>query len=58
MDEENVKKNEKIEIVSGDSKSLDISEVKDNLAFEVHNDDSNKSGNIVVPEEQKKKIKN
>ncbi len=49
MIEENDKnKKKKIEIVKGSSKDLNISEVRDNLAFENHED--NKKNNIVIPE--------
>ena len=43
----------KIEIVKGDSKDLNISEVKDNLAFESENKQSPKKGNIIIPQSKK-----
>ena len=49
--EDEKKKN--IEIVIGNSKDLKISEVKDNLIFEVHNNDATKNGEIIVPENQR-----
>lgn len=45
--------NDKIEIVKGNSKDLNISDVKDNLTFEVHDNKATKNGEIVVPENQK-----
>lgn len=51
-DNENEKK-KNIEIVIGNSKDLKISEVKDSLTFEVHDNDVTKKGEIVVPENQK-----
>lgn len=46
--EESNKDSKKIEIVQGDSKDLNISKVKDNLAFEVKKDEQKKD-NIIVP---------
>lgn len=46
-------KDDKIEIVKGNSKDLNISDVKDNLTFEVHDNDATKNGEIVIPENQK-----
>ncbi len=43
-------KQEKIEIVNGKSKDLNISEVKDNLTFEVKKNNPKESGNIIIPE--------
>ncbi len=48
--DENVEK-KKIEIVKGNSKDLQISDVKDNLSFEVHKNDT--KGKIIIPENQK-----
>ena len=48
MEEKNENPKKKIEIVKGSSKDLNISEVRDNLAFENHED--NKKNNIVIPE--------
>ena len=48
----NEKKEQKIEIVKGNPKDLDISDVKDNLAFEVENEKKKKE-NIIIPENQK-----
>ncbi len=45
------KKSVKIEIVKGNPKDLNISEVKDNLSFEVVEEKNNQ--NIIVPENQK-----
>lgn len=49
---ENEKK-KNIEIVIGNSKDLQISDVKDNLIFEVHENDATRNGEIIVPENQK-----
>lgn len=43
----------KIEIVEGDSNDLNISEVKDNLAFESENKQTPKKGNIIIPRNKK-----
>ena len=53
MDEEkdNEIENKVIEIVKGSPKDLNISDVKDNLAFEVHDNEERK--NIIIPENQK-----
>lgn len=51
MEERNDNKNKKIEIVKGDPKKLHISDVKDNLLFEVKEDTKKK--NIIIPENQK-----
>ena len=53
MEEKNDNKNKKIEIVKGKSKDLKISDVKDNLTFEVHKNDTRKNGDIVIPENKK-----
>lgn len=52
MKEENENDNKKIkiEIVKGNSKDLEISEVKDNLTFEVNENNPKKNGEIVIPE--------
>lgn len=50
MEERKNNENKKIEIVKGKSKDLKISDVKDNLAFEVHDNKTIKNGEIVVPE--------
>ena len=50
MKEEKNNDNKKIKIVKGHSKDLKISDVKDNLTFEVHKNDATKNGEIVVPE--------
>lgn len=47
MFEENEEK-KRIKIVKGNSKDLNISEVRDNLTFENHRD--NQKENIVIPE--------
>lgn len=47
MFEENEEK-KRIKIVKGNSKDLNISEVRDNLTFENHKD--NQKENIVIPE--------
>lgn len=49
-EEENKEKKKKIEIVKGDSKDLNISEVKDSLNFE--KPEENKKKNIIIPENQ------
>lgn len=51
MDESQNTPVKKIEIVEGHSKDLEISEVKDNLAFEIKQDDTSKK-NIVIPKNQ------
>ena len=50
MEEKNYNSDKKIEIVRGNSKELEISEVKDNLTFEVHKKNTDKE--IVIPENQ------
>ena len=50
---ENEKKNNKIEIIQGNPKELDISDVKDHLPFEIQNDKMKKQ-NIIIPEIKKK----
>ncbi len=52
FDNNEEKKNIKIEIVKGNPKDLNISEVKDNLSFEVVEEKPNQK--IIVPENQKK----
>ncbi len=53
MEEKKDNQNKKIEIVKGKSKDLKISDVKDNLTFEVHKNDARKNGEIVIPENKK-----
>ena len=57
MEENNddLKKDQKIEIVKGNSKDLNISDVKDSLTFEVHHNDTRKNGEVIVPENLKDK---
>lgn len=43
----------KLKIVKGDSKELNISKVKDSLAFEVSENREEIKENIVVPQDQK-----
>lgn len=43
----------KIKIVKGDSKDLKISEVRDNLSFEV-SEEKAKKDNIIIPKNQNK----
>lgn len=50
MEEKKDNENKKIKIVKGKSKDLQISEVKDNLTFEVHDNDTKNHGEIVIPE--------
>ena len=50
MEEKKDEKNKKIEIVKGDSKDLEISDVKDNLIFEVHKNNTKEHGEIIIPE--------
>ena len=52
-EKEEIKKSERIEIVQGDSHNLNISDVRDNLTFEVHDNDATKKGEIIVPENQR-----
>lgn len=49
----NEKKENKIKIIQGDSKDLDISSVKDNLNFEIDSTHDKKQ-NIIIPKNQKK----
>lgn len=49
-EEENKKERKKIEIVQGNGKDLNISEVRDNLSFE--KPEENKKKNIIIPENQ------
>lgn len=48
------KKKKKIEIVKGDHKNLKISDVKDNLNFEIEENKDVDKENIVIPENQNK----
>ena len=50
MEEKKNHDNKKIEIIKGISKDLKISDVKDNLTFEVHKNDATNNGDIVIPE--------
>lgn len=50
FEEHKDEKKKKIEIVQGNSKDLNISEVKDNLTFE--KPEENKKENIIIPENQ------
>ena len=50
MEEKKFDYNKKIEIVKGNSKNLEISDVKDNLTFEEHSSDSSKKGKIIIPQ--------
>ena len=43
---------DKFEIVQGNSKDLNFSEVKDNLTIEEHHNNVKKNGDVIVPEEQ------
>ena len=52
MEENNKPNEQKIEIIKGNPKDLDISDVKDNLAFEVEKEKKKKE-NIIIPENQK-----
>lgn len=52
-EKEEIKKSERIEIVQGDSHNLNISDVRGNLTFEVHDNDATKKGEIIVPENQR-----
>ena len=57
MNEIDYNKNEKkkkIEIVKGDHKNLKISDVKDNLNFEIEENKDVDKENIVIPENQNK----
>ena len=51
FDNNEEKKNVKIEIVKGNPKDLQISEVKDNLSFEVREEKNTQK--IIIPENQK-----
>ena len=53
MEEKNDNKNKKIEIVKGKSKDLKISDVKDNLTFEVTENNTKKKGEIIIPKNHK-----
>lgn len=48
FEEQNETKRKKIEIIHGNSKDLNISEVRDNLSFEKPEEKTNK--NIIIPE--------
>ena len=52
MDEETNNDEKKFEIVHGNSKDLNISEVKDNLTIEEHQNNVKKNGEVIVPTEQ------
>ena len=54
MEEKEGKNNKKIEIIKGNSKDLEISEVKDNLTFEVSENNTKKKGEIIIPQNHKK----
>lgn len=47
-EQEDIEKDKKIKIVEGDLDDLDISKVKDNLAFEIEKKETKKD-NIIVP---------
>ena len=51
---ENNPNKREIEVVKGNPKDLDISEVKDNLYFEIDEKEHEKKKNIVIPEIKKK----
>lgn len=53
MEEKENDNNKEIKIVKGNAKDLKISEVKDNLTFEVHKNDAKKHGEIVIPKNKK-----
>ena len=53
MEEKKDNEDKKIKIVKGKSKDLKISDVRDNLTFEVHENDTKNHGKIVIPENQK-----
>lgn len=55
MEENNddLEKNNKIEIIKGRSKDLNISDVRDNLTFEVHHNDTRRNGDVIIPEKLK-----
>lgn len=50
---EEYKEKKKIKIVEGDADDIEISEVKDNLAFEVENKKSPNKDNIIIPKNKK-----
>ena len=52
MDDEINNDEKKFEIVQGNSKDLNFSEVKDNLTIEEHQNNVKKNGEVIVPEEQ------
>jgi hypothetical protein len=52
MDDEVNNDEKKFEIVQGNSKDLNFSEVKDNLTIEEHQNNVKKNGEVIVPEEQ------
>ena len=53
MEEQENKKDNTIEIVKGNSKDLEISDVKDNLTFEVSENNTKKKGEIIIPKNHK-----
>ena len=52
MDEQANNEEKRFEIVQGNTKDLNISEVKDNLTIEQHKNYVKKNGEVIVPEEQ------
>jgi hypothetical protein len=52
MYEDENNEDNKFEIVQGNSKDLNFSEVKDNLTIEEHQNNVKKNGEVIVPEEQ------
>ena len=52
MYEDENNEDNKFEIVQGNSKDLNFSEVKDNLTIEEHHNNVKKNGDVIVPEEQ------
>lgn len=54
IDYDKDKKKKKLKIVKGDHKNLKISDVKDNLTFEIEDNKEVKRDDIVIPENQNK----
>ena len=52
MYEDENNEDNKFEIVQGNSKDLNFSEVKDNLTIEEDHNNVKKNGDVIVPEEQ------
>lgn len=52
VDYDKNKKKKQLKIVKGDHKNLKISDVKDNLTFEIEDNKNIKKEDIIIPESQ------